>query len=191
MTKPIIVSVLGADRVGKTTAVNMLAQDLDQKMAVKSTKLHFSGPQPHHNSPIEQYITPLDEALNSSPRVIICDRGFSEVCFYEKFRRHIDISEEWAIAAESYFLSKSMNTHVFLIRREWEWCKYHHHLEIVQQFPDASPYFINNQLLIREKEHFAYYDYMEYYLKHKSLLNPRILTPEDNAKIDLYGGIFL
>jgi len=175
-TKPIIIVVLGADRVGKSTIVsNTLKQYKD--IDIDATALHFAGPQPHHNSPIEQYTQPLDAALDIMPEVVICDRGFSEVTFYDKFRRHVDISEEWAFAAESYFLSKASNVHVFLLKRSWEWSRPHHIKEIKEQYPSSTPYFIRNQLLMREAEHYAYYEYMEDYLKNRSLLPYKTLNP--------------
>jgi len=175
-TKPIIIVVLGADRVGKSTIVSKTLEQY-KDIGTDATALHFSGPQPHHNSPIEQYTQPLDTVLDTMPEVIICDRGFSEVTFYDKFRRHVDISEEWAFAAESYFASRASKVHVFLFKRSWEWSRPHHIVEIREQYPAATPYFIRNQLLMREAEHLAYYEYMEDYLKNRSLLPHKIINP--------------
>jgi hypothetical protein len=183
MSKPVIVVVLGADRVGKSTLVEKTKEEF-QKQNIDATTLHFSGPRPHHDSPIQQYIEPLDLTLDSMPEVILCDRGFSEVCFYDKFRRHVDISEEWAQAAESYFSSKASKVHVFMVKREWEWSKPHHIVEIKQEQPDASLYYIRNQLAMREAEHYAYYEYMENYLKNYSLLGHTVLLdPEYNYNL--------
>lgn len=184
-TKPTIVVILGADRVGKSTIVsNTFEQFTDND--IDAAVLHFSGPHPHHNSPIEQYLQPLESVLDTMPEVVICDRGFSEVCFYDKFRRHVDISEEWAFAAESYFASQATKVHVFLIKRPWEWSKPHHTIEIKDQHPNATPYFIRNQLLMREAEHHAYYKYMEDYLKNRSLLPHVVFEITDNNSPDLF-----
>jgi hypothetical protein len=183
--KPTIIVVLGADRVGKSTLVSNTIQQFKTK-DIDAISLHFSGPKPDHNSPIEQYIVPLDCALDAMPEVVICDRGFSEVCFYDKFRRHVNISEEWAFSAESYFSSKASKVHVFLLKRSWVWSKPHHILEIKEQYPDATPYFIRNQLLMREAEHRAYYEYMEDYLKNKSLLPHVVFDVPGNHSPDLF-----
>lgn len=156
---------------------------------VDAKSLHFSGPKPHHHNPIQQYIDPLDELVihsNYPPQVIVCDRGFSEVCFYEKFRRNITISEEWAMAAESYFSSKSEEMQVFMIKRPWEWSKPHHIEEINQLYPEATKYFISNQLMMRKAEHEAYYEYMENYLANKSLIEAEIidLGIDEDAEIN-------
>jgi hypothetical protein len=173
-TPTAIIVVLGADRVGKSTIVNNTIEQF-KNANIDAISLHFAGPQPHHDSPIQQYTESLDRALDTMPEVIICDRGFSEVCFYDKFRRHVDISEEWAFAAESYFASRTSNLYVFLIKRSWEWSKPHHIIEIQEQYPNATQYFIRNQLLMREAEHYAYYEYMEDYLKNRSLLPHKTL----------------
>lgn len=178
MSKPVIIVVLGADRVGKSTLVSRTLEEF-QNQNIDASALHFAGPQPHHDSPIRQYIEPLECTLDTYPEVVICDRGFSEVCFYDKFRRHVLISEEWAHSAESYFSSKASKVHVFMIKRDWEWSRPHHIVEIRQQQPDASLYYVRNQLEMRQAEHYAYYEYMEDYLKNRSLLDHTVLlNPE-------------
>lgn len=185
MSRPTIIVVLGADRVGKSTIVSNTHEQF-KEADIDSTVLHFSGPKPHHDSPIEQYIVPLEGVLDTYPQVVICDRGFGEVCFYDKFRRHVDISEEWALASESYFSSRASKIYVFLIKRPWEWSKPHHIIEIKEQNPDSSSYFIHNQLLMRKAEHYAYYEYMEDYLKNRSLLPHTVFNLTDNTSPDLF-----
>jgi hypothetical protein len=176
--KPKIFAVLGADRVGKSTFIESSFHTIKQ-FNPKVEKLHFSGPKPSHNNPIDQYVFPLNNLMREgSPEYILCDRGFSEVCFYEKFRRNIVISEEWAVAAESYFKAVSSEINVLLIKRDWEWSQPKHIEEIDQLFPDASNYFKRTQLLVREKEHVSYYDYMPKYLKNISTLPYQIIEPK-------------
>lgn len=153
--------------------------------------LHFSGPQPYHSSPIEQYTTPFDLARESYPEVVVCDRGFSEVCFYDKFRRHVDLSPEWAQSAESYFLEHSARVHVFLVKREWEWSKPFHVEEVLEQNPTATAWWVKNQLKMREAEHYAYYEYMKEYLEKYSLLPYTTLTGTDKSfdVVDLISGV--
>jgi hypothetical protein len=174
MSKPVTVVLLGADRVGKSTIIwNTLERF--RRRDIDATSLHFSGPKPHHTNPIEQYIEPFDSALETMPEFILCDRGFSEVCFYDDFRRHIPISHEWAQAAESYFMKRSSDVKVFLLKREWEWSQPHHLVEVREQYPDATAWWIKNQMKAREAEHHAYYDYMHNYLNNHSLLPHTVL----------------
>ena len=175
--KPKIFAVLGADRVGKSTFIEAsyrTISDFNPKVA----KLHFSGPKPEHNTPIDQYIFPLNKLLKEEkPEYVLCDRGFSEVCFYEKFRRNIVISDEWAVAAESYFKAISSEIHIIMIQRPWEWSHPKHIQEINELYPGASNYFKRNQLLVREKEHIEYYTYMLNYLKNVSTLPYKVIQP--------------
>lgn len=174
---PKIIAVLGPDRVGKSTFVNTSEFVIAEFANVE--KLHFSGPQPHHNTPIDQYIEPLDKIISkNSAEFILCDRGFSEVCFYEKFRRNITISDEWAVAAESYFCSVSETINILLIERTWDWALENHIKEIEELFPNATNYYKRNQLLVREEEHKQYYAYMKNYLENVSTLPHRVIQPE-------------
>jgi hypothetical protein len=184
-SKPIIITILGADRVGKSTLAATTANNFKSRRGLDCIQLHFSGPQPHHNSPIEQYTILLENALEDHPEVIICDRGFAEVTFYDKFRRHVDISEEWTHSAESYFASKASELHTFLLIRPWDWARPHHIEEIKLLHPNATVYFIRNQLLMREAEHYAYYEYMEEYLDKRSLLPHRKLQANYREPPDL------
>ena len=173
--RPKIFVILGADRVGKSTFIENSYGAISAFSTV--AKLHFSGPKPHHNNPIDQYIEPLNSLELDKVSYVLCDRGFSEVCFYEKFRRNIIISEQWAGAAESYFKSVSSHIEVLMIKREWDWSKSKHIEEIDELFPDASNYFKRNQLLVREEEHKQYYNYMEEYLKTITTLSYQIIQP--------------
>lgn len=174
---PRIIAVLGPDRVGKSTFVENSYNVINEFANV--SKLHFSGPQPHHNDPITQYIEPLNNIMSQgTSEYILCDRGFSEVCFYEKFRRNIMISEQWAIAAESYFFSVSKSVDVLMIERSWDWAEQNHIKEIEDEFPGASNYYKRNQLLVRENEHKRYYEYMKNYLENVSTLDYRIIQPK-------------
>jgi hypothetical protein len=190
MSKPTIAILLGADRVGKSTIVNNTVSKLVQSN-IDALSLHFSGAKPHHSSPIDQYIEPLNEYMKIAPEVIVCDRGFSEVCFYDQHRRHIDISHEWAQAAESYFMAKSSVIKVFLVERTWEWSKLHHIEEVKNEYPDASAWWIESQLKAREAEHYAYYNYMNEYLHEHSLLPFTRLTrtPLNFDLVDLITGV--
>lgn len=173
---PVTVVVLGPDRVGKSTLVENTHEMLRSK-DIDVRKLHFSGPLPHDNSPIDQYTRPFNLELEARPEVILCDRGFSEVCFYERFRRRVEISHEWAQSAESYFSSRSRSIHVFLIDRAWGWAQPFHVKEIEEQYPDSTPYFRSKQLEVRRLEHNEYYKHMDEYLSKYSLLPHKRITP--------------
>lgn len=177
MSNPKTLVLLGADRVGKSTIVENTRRDLISR-EVCTRVLHFSGPKPYHHTPIQQYIDPFQDALNEKAQVVICDRGFSEVCFYEKFRRQLDISEEWAKSAESFFAANSSEIRVYLVERPWEWTESLHVLEILDMYPDCTDYFMDAQLKIRRKEHEEYYEYMKDYLRYRSLLrNVQFISP--------------
>lgn len=162
MNKPKCVAIMGPDRVGKSTLIKNLYESLTES-GKKVVILHFSGPQPRHNSPIDQYIIPLDGVLKDSPEYIICDRFGAEVCFYEYTRRHVDISEEWARSCESHFLSKT-DLSVFMVKKPWCWSLPHHRVEILEQYPGCTEWFMNMKLEERKYEHEEYYRYINNFI---------------------------
>lgn len=189
--KPIIIAVLGPDRVGKTTFIsNSKDRVLTDHPNLHPNTLHFAGPKQEHNNPIEQYTQPLDFIVNNfnstniaRQHIIFCDRGFSEVCFYDKVRRNIITSDQWAVAAESYFKQSSDSLSILLIERSWEWSKPFHKKEIDDLYPNATRYYKYCQLLNRENEHRQYYEYMKNYLNKVSTLPYKSISPEINESV--------
>lgn len=178
MSQPKCVAVMGPDRVGKSTLIENLKDYLLENNK-KVEVLHFSGPKPEHNSPIDQYTHPLEQALSNSPDFIICDRFGAEVCFYEDIRRNIRISEEWAKTCESYFMSRT-NLDVYLVQRPWSWSLPHHKEEILSLYPQSTEWFIDMQLQNRHYEHISYYAYMESFMEKGSIVEGwNIIKSED------------
>lgn len=161
-----IIAFVGADRVGKSTAIRML--NTEAKAFAKTYIAHFSGPQPHHNSPIDQYTEKLLE-VPADAEIIFCDRFGSEVCFYEDFRRHNRISEEWAQSIESWCMSRADVALVF-IQADFDYIEDRHLEEIRAHHPDATPYFTHLRLEERRCEHESYYNYMRSYLSNHTLI---------------------
>lgn len=181
--------ILGADRVGKSTYVdNLISCLIDQDKSFR--KYHFSGPQPNHNTPIDQYTLPLQEGIDSGAEFHICDRGGSEVCFYEKYRRGIDIDVSWAQCFESWCLSKFDKVNVVLLNKNWgNVLEFRHLQEIDQLYPNSTEWFRRQQLLSRKAEHLAYYDYMHKYfslIEGHTLFDQNIISMQsNNLKFDV------
>lgn len=166
--------LLGADRVGKTTAIKHIKEILKD-----CDTYHFSGPSPEHNSPIDQYTIPLSKSFINNHKYILCDRGGCEVCFYEKYRRGIDIDISWAHSFESWCLSNFSDVYIILVKKDWGPLMRRRHLdEIEETWENCSAWFKKAQLMAREKEHQAYYEYMDKYF---NVSNPeRSLIPQEN-----------
>lgn len=179
--------VLGADRVGKSTFVdNLLSCLINENKYFR--KYHFSGPQPQHNSPIDQYILPLESGFETGEEFHICDRGGSEVCFYEKYRRGVDIDVSWAQSFESWCLSKYDKVYTILLQREWDDAIKQRHLnEIHMIYEDSTAWFAEQQLLNRKAEHISYYEYMNNYFDNGlTLLNSSsIFKMKENSLQDV------
>lgn len=172
-----ILIILGADRVGKSTLVQSVSRHLKSRDKTY-TNLHFDGPKHWHNSPIQQYTEAID-LVPSSVDWVICDRGGSEVCFYEKYRRNIDIDHTWAQRFEEYVETNFAWHKTILIKRDWEWCRPHHIEEINRLWPNCTDYWRNSQLNMRKAEHECYYEYMDRYFSYISKLMPTILETNE------------
>lgn len=188
MNKNHILFVLGADRVGKSTLVNRIKTEMNKEINIHI--FHFSGPQPHHNSPTDQYLIPLNQTLNkidqteNNTNLFLCDRGGAEVCFYEKYRRHIRIDQSWAQTFESWAAHTFLSFTTIFIEKHFDEIESRHIQEIDQLYPDCSPYWRLSQLASRENEHNAYYDYMYEYLNNQSLCS-RIIYLDDNSDLEV------
>lgn len=178
MSKPKCIAIMGPDRVGKSTLIQNLKEHLE-KNEKKVEVLHFSGPKPYHNSPIDQYTQPLENALFQSPDFVICDRFGAEVCFYENIRRNVNISEEWAKTCESYFMSRT-DLDVYIVKRDWVWSLPHHKEEILYLYPESTKWFMDMKLQERHYEHISYYAYMESFMEKGSIIGDwNIIKSED------------
>lgn len=175
--KKSIYMLLGADRVGKSTTVLSLKKHFYTHNKYYSEPIikdfHFSGPEPYHNSPIDQYLIPivanLDHYRNENC-IFICDRGGSEVCFYENYRRGVDIPSKHARRFEQFLLDNFSEIKTYLIYVPWEDIIERHEKEILDHYPQSTTYYKNLLLSQRENEHKAYYEYM-FYESQNSLLN--------------------
>lgn len=182
---PKILMFFGADRVGKSTLIASIEKILvDDGKKVKIA--HFSGPKPHHHSPIEQYTEVLDPLFKEGfYDFILCDRCGSEVVFYDSWRRRVNTSNQWALSFESYIISQAETARIFLVEKDWEEVEQYHIQEILDQTgKNCSQFYINMELETRRKEHYAYYDYMQKYLRNTTTLCSFNLKPDANKFID-------
>jgi hypothetical protein len=191
-----IIFLLGADRVGKSTFAKTLGKSITEKLpqgeSMHVRTCHFDGPKPHHNSPIEQYIekisVPVPELSQSNLPVhlfTVCDRGGAEVCFYEKYRRGLTISEAWAQSFESWVLDKFDHVFVILLKKDFDKKMVYRHMNEIETLApdDATAYWKKCQLDIRRAEHEAYYKYMGEYFSETTLIPDNfIYTLGDNTK---------
>jgi len=185
--------ILGADRVGKSTYVQNFGgayTELSRGSSYMLHRFHFDGPKPWHNSPIDQYIEKLSPVLKdpatdpSTENIYLCDRGGSEVCFYEKYRRGVDIDISWAQSFESWCLSNFHSVNVVLLEKDWGGLMESRHLkEIDALWQDSSAWYRQQQLMSREAEHKAYYSYMRTYLLNSTLLPSTSISFQTNNEL--------
>lgn len=167
-----IVVVLGADRVGKTTAIENTARTLEAGgLSVRVS--HFSEIKPYHHSPIQQF----DHEINNydpETDVVIMDRFVSDTLFYESYRSQMPpIPSEFALTIESKLLVLAEDgVKVVLIEHNWDNRLILRHSEEIRNSCEmgCTDYWLAKQLEKRRLEHLAYYEHTRKYLSTQSLL---------------------
>ena len=162
--------VLGADRVGKSTAVKNSREYLEKSDA-SVTVLHFSGVAPHHHSPVQQFTDTL-MGLKDRTDFLILDRFVSDTLFYEPYRYQLPpVPDYVALEPESMLRSISEKVSMIIIQHEWYLdLQERHKQEIKEQFPGCSSYWVSQQLEKRRIEHEQYYNHIRRYVNDVTLI---------------------
>lgn len=163
--------VLGADRVGKTTAVSN-TRELIIGYGSSVLQAHFGPVSEKHHSPVQQFTDFISGVDNIGTDFLLLDRFVPDTLFYEPRRNSFPhIPFEYANEAESMFLSASASLDLVIIRHEWnEDIEKRHLAEIAQLYPLRTAYWENINLRAREAEHKAYYEFLDDYLTSHSLI---------------------
>lgn len=152
--------VLGADRVGKSTAIRN-SVDLMKKCGYKTEVCHFSGILPWHHSPSQQFVDALRHIEPERIDHLLLDRFVSDTLFYEPYRYKMPVLNNSVCAeAESVLSSISNRVSIIVVVHEWdEEMENRHREELVKLNQVSSLFWINSQIEKRRLEHLAYYDH--------------------------------
>ena len=168
------VIVLGADRVGKTTAIRNSREYLEgggHSVAV----YHFGSVRPKDHSPVQQFVDTLFGISTKDTEVdyLILDRFVSDTLFYEPYRYQLSpIPDCVATGPESVLLGMSSHLSIVLIEHEWDTAiRTRHEEEIRKQWPECTDYWVHSQLEKRRLEHESYYKHTNQYLESKTLIH--------------------
>jgi len=151
MTMLIIVS--GPDRVGKSTLIDSMAQEL----GVNDTFVAHHGPPPKDNESIfDMYRETIRTWKETNKPFAIFDRAYPCSYILEQHRRHnaghfediIDLEIETSEAVDSI-----VHLGVF---RPWHWSAPLHLKEIKEEEPSAALWYIRDQYISRMQEHEIY-----------------------------------
>lgn len=164
--------VLGADRVGKTTAIRNTREKLERN-GYTVTLCHFSSVSPKDHSPVQQFVDTLT-GISTAVDYLILDRFVSDTLFYEPHRYQLPpIPDYVAAEAESMLLEMSSGVRVVLIEHEWDGAMVvRHEQEVRSLYPGCTEYWLRNQIEKRRLEHIAYYEHTNRYLATTTLIRP-------------------
>lgn len=163
--------VLGADRVGKTTAVSNTREMLSG-YGSNVLHAHFGPVSEKSHSPVQQFTDFIVGVDNIGTDFLLLDRFVPDTLFYEPRRNGFPpIPFEYANEAESLFLGASSSLDLVVIKHEWnDDIEKRHLAEIAQLYPNRTAYWENINLRAREAEHKAYYEFIGNYLTSYSLI---------------------
>lgn len=164
--------VLGADQVGKTTAIRNTREGLERNEYMV-TLCHFAGVSPRDHSPVQQFVDTLT-GISTSVDYLILDRFVSDTLFYEPYRYQLPpIPDYVAAEAESMLLEVSSGVRVVLIEHDWDGAMVdRHEQEVRLLWPGCTEYWLRNQIEKRRLEHIAYYEHTNQYLATTTLIRP-------------------
>lgn len=164
------VIVLGADRVGKSTTVGNSRKYLEEGGS-SVVVCHFSGINPKHHSPVQQFVDTLT-GINNTVDYLLIDRFVSDTLFYEQYRYQFSpIPDYVTMEPESMLLGMSSRVRVVLIEHEWDIAiRTRHEHEIRTQWPGCTDFWVRGQLEKRRLEHESYYEHTNHYLASTTLI---------------------
>lgn len=177
--------VLGADRVGKTTAVRNTSEMLKGYGSIV-TVAHFGAVDPKSHSPVQQFTDFIGTYDNNSCDFLLFDRFVSDTLFYEPYRYQMPpIPDSYASEVESMLIESSERIDVVLVNHAWnEDMVKRHTEEIMSRDRGCTSYWVNAQLQKLRAEHEAYYRFTENFLKNTSIIQQSSIHYLDG---DLYG----
>jgi hypothetical protein len=163
--------VLGADRVGKTTAIGNTRKHLESR-GFSVALVHFGGVSPSDHSPVQQFTDTL-MGIDNMIDYLILDRFVSDTLFYEPYRYQLpSIPKYVAHEPESMLLEMSGRVSMVIIEHEWNGLiKERHEEEVRQLYPGCTGYWLAQQVQKRRIEHEKYYEHMEAYIRKTTLIN--------------------
>jgi len=165
------VIVLGADRVGKTTAIGNTRKHLESQ-GYSVALVHFGGVSPTDHSPVQQFTDTL-MGINNTVDYLILDRFVSDTLFYEPYRYQLPpIPKYVAHEPESMLLEMSERVSMVIIEHEWNsLIKERHEEEVRQLHPNYTSYWLAQQVQKRRIEHEKYYEHIEAYIRKTTLIS--------------------
>lgn len=162
--------VLGADRVGKTTAINSSRKILEAH-SLSVTVCHFGGISPKHHGPMEQFVDVLT-GIDTMVDFLLIDRFAPDTLFYEPYRYQMPpVPYYTAQEPESMLLEMSAEVKMVIVEYRWDGViELRHTEEILKLYPGCTEYWLKQQVEKRRKEHKKYYEFIDKYVNKHTLI---------------------
>lgn len=154
MTKPMLIVVSGPDRVGKSTLIKQMADELGDSCLV----LHHGPPPVDQKNIFDFYKDDIRGFIdNSHYKYAIFDRAWPCSYILEQHRRRNAGHFEDLIDLELWINDVLDGAVVHLAQlRPWSWSAPLHVEELREENPDAASWYIRDQYVSRMQEHKIY-----------------------------------
>jgi hypothetical protein len=160
MTNKKLLVFSGADRVGKSTIIKEIAENLD------SVRTYHHGAPPHEPESIfDFYRDHIQEWVAGGEEWCLMDRAWPCSFALETFRRRNNGHLDDIIDLELELLQCDFKVMHVVIRQPWCWSAPRHLEEIEQLKPNAPLWITRDEYVSRMKEHRVYYDKMKEFME--------------------------
>jgi hypothetical protein len=152
-----LIVVSGPDRVGKSTLIQQMSQELHGDALV----LHHGPPPQDQENIFDFYRQDIETWQKSNKKVAIFDRAWPCSYILEQHRRRNAGHFEDLIDFEIW-LNDVVGAVVHVAQfRPWHWSAGLHVEELREEFPDAAPWFIRDEFIARMQEHRIYTEQLQ------------------------------
>lgn len=167
-----LIVVSGPDRVGKSTLISRMSEELNNEAFV----MHHGAPPQDQENIFDFYRNDIAEWKESGKKVAIFDRAWPCSYILEQHRRRNAGHFEDLVDLEIE-LNESVGAVVHLAQlRPWHWSAPLHVAELEEEFPDAAAWYTRDEYVARMAEHKHYTDELLNFYEDVTMFPSVILT---------------
>lgn len=172
-----LIIVSGPDRVGKSTMISGMNQELEGDCYIA----HHGPPPKDQENIFDFYREDISSWKNSGKTYAIFDRAYPCSYILEQHRRrnagHFEDVIDFELELNEAVDGAVVHVGVF---RPWHWSAPLHVEELKEEFPDASPWYIRDEYIARMQEHQIYTEQLLNFYDNITMF-PNIQLHNENA----------
>lgn len=177
-----LIIVSGPDRVGKSTLIKEMVDELQGDCYVA----HHGPPPQGQQNIFDFYREDLETWDLSGETHAIFDRAYPCSYILEQHRRHNAGHFEDVIDFEIELADRGIDVVHLAVLRPWHWSAPLHVKELREMFPEASPWYLRDEYISRMQEHQLYTEQLlNFYDNITMFPNVQLMNEPTNARAAL------